>query len=740
MKRMDISKKQLLEGVKSFEKQELMSDFLEADEINEFYIFKSRRKKKLTIISTSKIPSADLKKSLENANIYLNKHLDFSDTVEIFTTASISLYMKGKLKEDALNEGSLNVLIFDIDDMLNYKEFDFLKNEEKENSYDNLVQRALYDYMTLGAESNDIKMRLYQSVLLLQIYKHSPIAPSQLIEETNTKFGRGADNIRRDLDELRRNQRVVASKTQHDMVELSEEETLLIKESLKTAQEEENIFMSRFEQIIIKYKIEFAKESIFKLLQKINKTLYEFNQAEESQINVDEEIEQIIGLKSKFSVSELVQDLQSLCYETDFLRRQAANQSFVDLYKDEKYEEYVNSRPNLLFLDTPTFAYYLCFNSSFEDECVNKWDDPDYQSVCDLIRFANAKSSKIQICVPGNYVGETIGEMKKAIRIAWFYDELDIDFPISTSNTFFNFYKHVRSEKEMNGEDVTNFSIKVFLSEFGCKFDVDDYNFSIPIEKFINTSAAYYNFMITYVRENYEEFQAVKDEYKSRPKVGRKTPKAIDNDIRQAFYILKECNLKDQDYYLVSWDSTLFGLRDIVSANVTKCRSYVIGTPSRILNRLSLKYFKLHDVVETREAFAYADKQFKIMNKISSLFDNVLSPLFASSSKKNSALIKQLLKLQSQDLDKDYGDKAYKDTRLRLENIFSNIEDILPNISCTWQNLKDFLNNESNNDFVYEIIKNAYSANRDYLSEEDTKAFSSQIRAFVDKDDVEVKL
>lgn len=744
----NLTSEQLLECVKLYEKEELRSDFVKISDVcPKLVIFQGARKMKMVAFTTHRMPSVEIPTLVDCANSILLKYPEYSETLEIFTTSEVSLSKSNELCESALHNCFINLSIMDVDSLRKKQQFESLfQTELQECLPDDCVKKALYDYMTMGLESNDIKNSLYHSVLLFEIYKESPVAIGKLIEDTASNFGRSIDNIQKDLDELRRERKVLPAKDDKTKIELSEDERMKLRDAFKTSKEEESLFMASLHLLLEKYGVANCSDHVLKILQDMFESVYNFSdpkQYESSQPGWVEKLTSVLSpllKQKKEAVSELINEIHNLCENNDYLKHLSANQSFLKMYKDAKYEEYVNKRTNEIYLDTPAFAYYLCAKSEYAGEYDEGWPDIDYQSMVSLINIVETNSSKMYFCVPQNYIGETIGEIKKAIRLSWFYNELDVDFPISTANTFYNFYLHIRNQKKNDGDDITSFSITKFFENMNIPTDMDDIHFENKVMSVMEKCSKVYDFEITSVEETYSSFQDVKDEYLHEQKARRKSAKAIDNDIRQAFYIAESSESGENDCYFTTWDGSLFKLRDIVTDVAGYHRKYVVGSPSRILNRLSLKYFKLQDHLVTKELFAYADRAYNVNKKISSMFDNVLLPLFASTAKKNSKLVAQLLNLQKQEIDKDFSDKAQKDSNLRIENIFTSIEDILPTISCSWQNLKDYLSEEKNNDFVYGLIKDVYDAKRDYLTAEQISKFCTSIKLFVDEQDEEVTL
>ena len=118
-----------------------------------------------------------------------------------------------------------------------------------------------------------------------------------------------------------------------------------------------------------------------------------------------------------------------------------------------------------------------------------------------------------------------------------------------------------------------------------------------------------------------------------------KSAKAIESDVRQAIYFAKKSKEDNMvDFYISSWDTSLYDLRDMVNNELMLTKSYAIHRPGALLNRLMLKDFKVNDKFLTNEIMVYADRTYELSDKIKSMFDKVILPFFMASENKNSTL------------------------------------------------------------------------------------------------------
>lgn len=185
--------------------------------------------------------------------------------------------------------------------------------------------------------------------------------------------------------------------------------------------------------------------------------------------------------------------------------------------------------------------------------------------------------------------------------------------------------------------------------------------------------------------------------------------------MRQAIYFAKLSNQnEDKDYYLSSWDTSLYYLRNIVNKDLYYVKSYSIHRPAALLNRLMLKSFKLNDKCFTNEIFAYADRTYEITDKIKSMFDNVITPYFSAAGSNNSTLVKNVIKIQKEYIDDSKeGARSSREKVLPIEDIFVKIIDKIKEHACTTKDLSMYLADKDNTDFVLDLISKAIKSYKD---------------------------
>ena len=222
-----------------------------------------------------------------------------------------------------------------------------------------------------------------------------------------------------------------------------------------------------------------------------------------------------------------------------------------------------------------------------------------------------------------------------------------------------------------------------------------------------------------------------------------KSELAIKADVRQALHITDEVIKSDglgQEYYLVSWDNTLYQPRNKTKELMEIAgRSYNIYKPGELAEKLAYRSFRISKDNVSNDVFAYANSTYNVKDKIRSLYDNVLNPYFASFGKSNSALVLEVLKMQKANMEGGE-DKTAGGEKTALENIFISIISELPKYNCSTQNLKDYLNDSDNNDTIIPQFNQAFEDYKKGVRVTIAKTVCEMVKQYVSKDDKEIKL
>lgn len=721
-----IDKKELIDAVTKFELSQNCTELLsKADDCENIYIYKtSRGRKKLVFISQHPF----LYNQLENCLSVITGIVDgdnyISDRIDVFTTTIVSPSTQRQIDELLIRE-DLNAKIFDVDF---FEQDDILSsifhNEEK-NKQDEEITHVLYDYLATGNDSAFIKKSLKYTIILFEIYQHPGILMQELTKVLKEKCPDIDSTITQDISYLRIKGKLRPKRemSRINALELTPDEQYKIEGSIKEHQDCENTFLTKFEMIIEKYGLEDVKQWLDEL-RKLYKQYYVWNFDDKTSSYCDTSGRSkkaldafTLNLKEVLNDDETVQncvdEFRTLCSSSPYLSRLALSESFLSLYKNNKYDEYINDRKNRVILDTPVFVYFMILKSTVEQIPDEELSDERYDVVKSLIALRD-HSDNTEFYIPFDYVGEAYGEFQKALRLSVFDKISGFPIKVQSANTFFNHYLLVKEQRQKMGEDISKFHFEDYATEFGFPcVRLDDMNLQYKTIDYIRTFADSLGCScIPMIKERYESFDEVKKEYEQNLRT--KTEPAVRADVRQAFYITMEAQKPENmnaDYYLTTWDGTLSDLRDKVKDVVSVKRSFSVRRPNILLNTISLKSFKIKSESISKDIFTYADSSFSLSERIQSIFDNILVPYFSGLMNKNADLPNAIMKMQ-QELLEGGGehDNITVNNRLPLEDIFLKIDKSLMSNSCSQQDLRNFLSDSKNNEMLFKLFATAFDS------------------------------
>lgn len=749
-----ITQEKLLSSVIQYEKNKYNAEFVcRLNDDNYLYKFKGSRKEKIVIVMLDSLNFINLLiHQLEIAKGYIfTTNTNYTDNIEVFTTAII-LDSKVSELEKPLATEDISLTINDLISLEGLNEFVSLFKKENLSLNEVEIAPAVYDYLAMSNESSDIKNQFFYALLLMDIYRLQPVEERSFIDDSSKKYNKGELEIQRAINKIRSDGKVTPLQ-KGNVFSLSEGEQRAIDKSIKDSRATEQLFLMKYNEILDKYQVSLGEDILEKLkneyLLKYNR-LYNDEQTNGNEKNgANSNFELFLTEKLGNISHAFLKELYELCDDTDYLDQYALNLSFFNLFCSSKYEEYLRKKNIYIFLDTPVISNYICSKSEFPDDYNLEFNNPDYQNALDLFGYQEENDDKIHLVVPHDYLQETVGELKKALQLSWFDQIQDAPIKMQTSNIFYNFYCSIRDEKEIREEDVSGFSFEQFVKALG--FGEVNPEATTFMKKNVTAMRYFLKKMgvetLDIVDGYFDGFDKVKVSYEwELQERGRdKTNLAINADVRQAFYITKEAldnSLENSEYYLVSWDNTLFKLRDIVKDELEIAeRTYGIYKPGELADKLAFRNFRISKDNVKSEVFAYANNSFNMTDKIRSLFDNVLTPYFASTKNKNSKLVSSLLTMEHSQIDGG----AEKETSSRsdktmFEETFISIVLSLPKYNCTKQNLRDFLVDEKNNDFIITIFKEAFKEKGAGKSIDIADRFCKEIKDYVNIVTDDIKL
>ena len=291
---------------------------------------------------------SDLKKVHEKMSQY-----GYSNRFEFYCSASVSEDSIEDYKKLALQEFDIVLEVFeakrlaqlncqDVVDYVYSLHSDVVLKPEQMNI--DKATKTLYDLLANGKDSSNIKNSIVDSVIISILYEKAPIGIAELKAELENRLGKGLPDIQHSVNTLKSDQRIIKDKENPKLIRLSDLEFSNVKEILANSAKEEKDFCITLAGILAKYKIDYS-EDIFNELRILYKCNYSQDLDDSTKtddsayLTVFESFKKYLSnlLDNDENVDSLIYEIKELCLTNNFLNKTSASESFLSLYKSNKF-------------------------------------------------------------------------------------------------------------------------------------------------------------------------------------------------------------------------------------------------------------------------------------------------------------------------------------------------------------------------------------------------------------------
>lgn len=513
-------------------------------------------------------------------------------------------------------------------DVLDAKMAEMLRNSKSYMLYENELSsqvKALYEFISLGNDTIEIKNQILDSSIIYYIYDHKQSTIEDLKTYCEELYNLGSDTqfYQKIINRLLTIGRIKKDPTDRNKYVLRDEELARVTMAIETFVNQEKLFLYNYEQLVNLYGVSGEKRD--ELLQILSGTLQDnYNipiaeLIESDKINADVSTEKLISFIQQnvstdaIDVKHFLSDLLKLCEDNNFLHKLCASRVISKYTNEAKLQSFVRQQDNIVYLDAQILIYALCYYSdSYCDEF-----SPYYSSVKDIISLKR-NNHNIKLYTTEQYVAEAAYHIREALMLIPF-EEFGYFNKSVSSNVFYNFYLYKKRESKI--EDDATF--EMFMAEF------DVYYKDIFQKKFNN--------IIDVITEVLEQDIEI---------VGEVTPVDIDSDVFDCFKSACVLNGKSRSTqpicndasmlkfltdendgptpFFVTLDSVFYQARKRYYDYRRACNAFYIYSPARYatnytLSRLSIKTDSVSkEIMSILDAENFKDKTDNFIDIISS--------------------------------------------------------------------------------------------------------------------------
>ncbi|MFY7787539.1 MAG: hypothetical protein ACOVQA_06660 [Thermoflexibacteraceae bacterium] len=628
-----------------------------------FFVNKFQRKLPIQLtVQKTELERKVIKDVVKITDLVIN--YGYEPILLFFCSQNISETKINALTDKARREYSIDLKIIDakfIGEIAANENYVILKNKVfeqlgipviKEKLQLDDTKKMMYDLISYGNDTAEIKNQIINSFLLHTIYTQKNISESnlcvalnkqfnlkntiseQVTEKLNDKFiikKATKDNKNKEIDFCKQQfSRLVALKkitNTGENISLTASEIQRIENVKEEFLLQENYFVKQITEILEKYDLQdkyslFIDEIIKYFKSYFRKDFEEINQDLDS---VETELSDNNSGKSFYTftlkqvgkreiATVLSNELLELCQKNDFVQRICAGEVFAKFTQPDKLQQYVNEQEKVVYLDTQIVLYILCVAYSKTKAISN---NPYYNSAVDFIEYLK-KDTSAKVFVHRNYIEEAANHVKEAFALI-FYTKI-ADFNIKdlggSANIFFNFY-HTLLNNNLLSDGVLSY--EDFLIDFGFEQRQSIRNISDIVADILGQLG------IKVFLKNYDSgtfFESIKKNlqniYSMHPKYSFRSETTAEKDA-QMLCILYDNNNKIEKTIFITWDTSFREFRKEYNRKNANANFWHLFTPSKFVNHLSLLNFTINAESINKDILATVESDFT--RKVTSLAD-----------------------------------------------------------------------------------------------------------------------
>lgn len=622
--------------------------------------------KKCIQLTTQRNISQKVYSDLVKVNENIIKY-SYSSSFEYYWSQSISEDSLNEYKEYARKNYGIDLQFYDAKTLSQIKcncikKFIYdLHGEEIKKNYFKVENssKVLYDLLSIGNDSSDIKNNLINSFIVFFVFEKEEATIVEIIDSIKLKLDDSVDDgfVKDRINFLRTHKRLLTKKENRALIILSELEKEQISDFVKQADILQQGFESSFSKILDKYNLQCSSLEIIEYLKNLYKSNYQLDIDQTSNnLELDDSVHKIYlefqkyiekKLVDKGKSNDIILEIRDLCSRNDYINKTGATTAFTSLYKSNKLDKYLRQSDKVIYLDTPLIVFFLCHK--YRETKLNiEWDDIFYKATINLIELWENGNGRIRLTTMFDYLKEAAGELQKAIKTSYFLGFDFIEDLGPTKNSFINFYRFLKENDLFETEDINDFIDFVMSLGFE-NTDPDNSSFIADTVNILKNHFEFFDVEIVF-HKNYLDFDDLRREYEITlmTQGKKKSQTAIINDLRLIRYLADKDSHSDFDTgryfepYLATWDTTFYDFRKrLLKLSTSSYSFFYIYNPSRLINKISLENFRLNSEIITNDIFAYADANYNISSKVRTLID-MIAPILGNKVSKNIRLVKSL--------------------------------------------------------------------------------------------------
>lgn len=337
---------------------------------------------------------------------------------------------------------------------------------------------------------------------------------------------------------------------------------------------------------------------------------------------------------------QLANELIKASDANPLINKSSISKMFINLFRNDKLDEYLNTSERKLFLDTQILLQLICV--TFKD-----FDNPDrlYSTVKVFKNSIKKSNIPISLHTTTGYIDEVVAHLHNALKLERFLSLPYIKSLGPSKNVFFNFYHQLCNV--VHYDSFAEF-VSILLG-----IDMDEVNsgkdFILEATPVLSDILKGLGISIETppIFDDYQKYQKEYETTLSYHKLEHKSYEARKNDLNTILYISKESQQKEDEIspYLITWDSSFYNVRNDFR-KFTELGYWYIYSPQKFSNTISILNFKIDPSSVNDNIISLVEENFNASNETISFID-LLNGLFDKEDVSEWALAQKFAKLRA---------------------------------------------------------------------------------------------
>lgn len=319
--------------------------------------------------------------------------------------------------------------------------------------------KILFDHLSASKDIREIKVNFIISFILFHFFHHGASTVNDVFNSLNSifcnKFNKsyyetliGKLNEHEDIyivDDCKPKKFDLSSATRQRLEDIESNSNIA-----------EDALLNELHKILIKYNVELeTKEVVNRIVDIFNKNYSldteEITKGQQNQTRILKksynDLVTYIRRKTDLddeTTTQLANELIKVSNVNSLINKTSISTMFINLFRDDKLDEYLSTSKRKLFLDTQILLQLICVS-------YKEFDNPDklYTTVKAFKKSLNESEIPILLYTTTGYIDEVVGHLHNALKLERFLSLSYIKSLGPSKNVFFNFYQQLQKLNTM---------------------------------------------------------------------------------------------------------------------------------------------------------------------------------------------------------------------------------------------------------------------------------------------------